>query len=221
VSLDDPFVDLLSIANHAIGRLDGCTETVPNPDLFVFMYIRKEAVLSSQIEGTQAFLMDVLAYEAAVRSSVAGDVGDVFNYVAAMDHGLKRLKTLPLSMRLIKEIHGKLLSGLRGSWDAGEFRTSQNWIGPAGCLLKDALFVPPPPHEMDIALGNLENFLHDKNPLPYLLRVGIAHAQFETIHPFVDGNGRLGRLLIMFMLCEHKMLRRPLLYLSHFFKTPG
>jgi len=182
------------------------------------MYIRKEAVLSSQIEGTQASLMDVLEFEAAAREVAARDVGDVFNYVSAMDHGLARLKTLPLSLRLIREIHAKLLVNVRGDRDAGQFRDKQNWIGPAGCLLKDAVFVPPPPDDMHQALDNLEKFLHDKNPMPYLVRAGIAHAQFETIHPFVDGNGRLGRLLITFMLCEHKILRKPLLYLSYFFK---
>ena len=145
-------------------------------------------------------------------------MGDVFNYVAAMNYGLARLKTLPLSLRLIREIHAKLLTKVQGARDAGEFRRTQNWIGPTGSLLKDAVFVPPPPHEMHVALGNMENFLHAKDPMPFLVRAGIAHAQFETIHPFVDGNGRLGRLLITFMLCEHKILRKPLLYLSFFFK---
>ena len=218
ITFDDVFLDVLSRADRAVGRLDGCAETLPNSELFVFMYIRKEAVLSSQIEGTQASLMDVLEFEAAARDAVPTDVGDVFNYVAAMNYGLARLRTLPLSLRLIREIHAKLLSDIRGDRDAGEFRATQNWIGPTGSPLKDAVFVPPPPQQMYIALGNLEKFLHDKNPMPYLVRAGIAHAQFETIHPFVDGNGRLGRLLITFMLCERKILRKPLLYLSHFFK---
>lgn len=187
---------MLSRADRAIGRLDGCAETLPNSELFVFIYIRKEAVLSSQIEGTQASLMDVLEFEAAAREATPKDVSDVFNYVSAMSHGLTRLKTLPLSLRIIREIHAELLSSVRGITDAGEFRIQQNWIGPEGSLLKDALFVPPPPHDMFAALDNLEKFLHSRNPMPYLVRAGIAHAQFETIHPFVDGNGRLGRLLI-------------------------
>ena len=218
IKLDDVLLDVLSKADRAIGRLDGCTETLPDSDLFVFMYIRKEAVLSSQIEGTQASLMDVLEYEAASRDGQSHDVGDVFNYVTAMGYGLKRLRTLPLSLRLIREIHEKLVVGARGSHEAGEFRRSQNWIGPQGAQLKDAVFIPPPVHEMQVALGDLEKFLHDKAPMPYLIRAGIAHAQFETIHPFVDGNGRLGRLLITFMLCEQKFMRRPLLYLSFFLK---
>ncbi len=218
IQFDNVLLDLLSRADRAVGRLDGCAETLPNSELFVFMYIRKEAVLSSQIEGTEASLMDVLEFEAASREPKSHDVGEVFNYVSAMKHGLGRLRTLPLSLRLIREIHSKLLSGVRGAAYAGEFRDRQNWIGPPGSLLKDALFIPPAPHDMHTALGNLEKFLHDDTPLPYLVRAGIAHAQFETIHPFVDGNGRLGRLLITFMLCEHKILRKPLLYLSYFFK---
>lgn len=218
IKFDDGFLELLSRADRAIGRLDGCAETLPNSELSVYMYIRKEAVLSSQIEGTQASLMDVLEFEAAAREATTRDIGDVFNYVNAMNYGLRRLRTLPLSLRLIREIHAKLLANVRGARDAGEFRGSQNWIGPAGSLLKDALFVPPPPHDMHIALDSMEKFLHATDPMPYLVRAGIAHAQFETIHPFVDGNGRLGRLLITFMLCEHKVLRKPLLYLSYFFK---
>jgi Fic family protein len=218
IKFDDVFLEVLSRADRAVGRLDGCAETLPNSELFVFLYIRKEAVLSSQIEGTQASLMDVLEFEAAAREPTTRDVGDVFNYVAAMNYGLSRLKTLPLSLRLIREIHAKVLAEVRGARDAGEFRRTQNWIGPAGSLLKDAVFVPPPPHEMGIALDSMEKFLHATDPMPYLVRAGIAHAQFETIHPFVDGNGRVGRLLITFMLCEHKILRKPLLYLSYFFK---
>lgn len=218
IRFDDALLDILSRADRAVGRLDGCAETLPNSELFVFMYIRKEAVLSSQIEGTQASLLDVLEYEAKAREATAQDVGEVFNYLAAMDHGLKRLRTLPISLRLMKEIHARLLRGLRGAGGAGEFRSKQNWIGPQGSLLRDATFVSPPPHEMLQALDNLEKFLHSPSPMPYLVRAGIVHAQFETIHPFVDGNGRLGRLLITFMLCEHKILRKPLLYLSYFFK---
>jgi Fic family protein len=218
IEFDDALLDLLSRADRAVGRLDGCAETLPDSDLFVFMYIRKEAVLSSQIEGTQASLMDVLEYEAKARDAEHRDVREVFNYLAAMEHGLKRLRTLPLSLRLFQEIHGRLLKEVRGENASGEFRSKQNWIGPAGSLLKDATFVPPPPYEMRAALDKLEKFLHSRDPMPYLVRAGIAHSQFETIHPFVDGNGRLGRLLITFMLCEHRILRKPLLYLSFFFK---
>jgi Fic family protein len=218
--MDPELWDLLSRADRALGRLDGSTETLPNPDLFVFMYVRKEAVLSSQIEGTQASLIDVLEFESqAAEPGRPDDVEEVVNYVAAMNYGLGRVRELPVSLRLIREIHGKLLAGVRGSERTpGEFRRSQNWIGPAGCTLQTAQFVPPPPAEMQDALGDLERFLHDPRPMPILVKVGLAHAQFETIHPFLDGNGRVGRLLITFLLCEREILRRPLLYLSYYFK---
>ena len=220
VSMDDELWSLLSQADRALGRLDGSTENVPNPDLFVAMYVRKEAVLSSQIEGTQASLMDVLEFEAdALEHGEPRDVEEVVNYVAAMNYGLGRLSELPISIRLIREIHERLMAGVRGSErQPGELRTSQNWIGPAGCTLETAKFVPPPPQDVPGALGNLEQFLHDESPMPVLLKVGLAHAQFETIHPFLDGNGRVGRLLITFLLCEKQVLKRPLLYLSYFFK---
>ena len=207
-------------ASLALGKLDGATETLPNPDLFVFMYVRKEAVLSSQIEGTQASLIDVLEFETEKqRPGRPQDVKEVVNYVNAMNHGLERLSSLPVSLRLIREIHEQLLANVRGGHlSPGEFRTSQNWIGPAGCTLNEASFVPPPPHEMMAALGELERFIHDDAPVPPLLKVGMVHAQFETIHPFLDGNGRVGRLLITFLLCEKQILARPLLYLSYFFK---
>ena len=184
------------------------------------MYVRKEAVLSSQIEGTQSSLHDVLSAEAqVVDAGQPRDVDEVLNYVAAMSHGLKRLETLPVSVRLIKEIHAKLLAGVRGSrLTPGELRTSQNWIGPGGCALSEAVFVPPPPTELLDALGQLELFLHNDRSLPLLIKIGLAHSQFETIHPFLDGNGRIGRLLITFLLCEDKVLTKPVLYLSHFFK---
>ncbi len=184
------------------------------------MYVRKEAVLSSQIEGTQASLIDVLEFEAdALTPGHPQDIGEVVNYVAAMNHGLERLRALPLSLRLIREIHGKLLAGVRGGERTpGEFRRSQNWIGPQGCTLPTATFVPPPPSALITAMGALEKFLHDETPMPVLVKVGLAHAQFETIHPFLDGNGRVGRLLITFLLCEKGILQRPLLYLSHYFK---
>jgi Fic family protein len=211
---------LLSQADRALGRLDGSIQTLPHPDLFVAMYVRKEAVLSSQIEGTQSSLQDVLAAEARVFApDRPSDVDEVFNYVAAMNHGLERLQALPVSVRLIREIHERLLAGVRGQHlTPGATRTSQNWIGPAGCTLAEATFVPPPPHEVPRLLGELERFLHDESPLPLLIRIGLAHAQFETIHPFLDGNGRIGRLLITLLLCEKSVLQKPVLYLSHYFK---
>jgi Fic family protein len=211
---------LLSRADLALGRLAGSIATLPNPDLFILMYVRKEAVLSSQIEGTQSSLQDLLAAEARVRDPhQPHDVAEVLNYVAAMIHGLARLASLPVSVRLIREIHAKLLEGVRGSHlTPGEPRTSQNWIGPAGCTLNEATFVPPPPAELPDALGALENFLQAEDGLPLLIKIGLAHAQFETIHPFLDGNGRVGRLLITFLLCEKQVLDKPVLYLSHYFK---
>lgn len=220
IQVDDETLELLSKADRAMGRLDGSTETLPNPELFVYMYVRKEAVLSSQIEGTQASLMDVLEYESqALEPGNPRDIEEVVNYVAAMNHGLERLDQLPVSLRLIREIHQRLMQGVRGSErNPGEFRRTQNWIGPPGCTLNTATFVPPPPHEMEQSLDNLEKFIHSAAYMPVLIKVGLAHAQFETIHPFLDGNGRMGRLLITFLLCERGILKRPLLYLSYFFK---
>jgi len=211
---------LLSAADCALGRLDGAASILPNPDFFVSMYVRQEAVLSSQIEGTQSTLEDVLAYEAGARGADAPrDLAEVVNYVKAMNHGLARLAELPLSLRLIREIHGRLLEGVRGSERTpGEFRRSQNWIGPAGCTLNNAAYVPPAVHDMLPALDDLEKFLHDES-LPVLVQAGLAHAQFETIHPFLDGNGRVGRLLIAFLLCWRGALHRPLLYLSLYLKA--
>lgn len=220
LQLEPELLALLSKADIALGRLDGAADALPNPDLFVFMYVRKEAVLSSQIEGTQTSLLEVLEFEAeAMEPEPNQDLEEVVNYIAALKYGLERLKDLPVSLRLIKEIHAKLMSGVRGSDKTpGEFRTSQNYIGSPGSPLSRARFVPPPPHEMWAALDNLEKFFHDLSPMPDLVRLGLAHAQFETIHPFLDGNGRIGRLLITFLLCEQGILRRPLLYLSHYFK---
>ncbi len=211
---------LLSDADRALGRLDGSIQTLPNPDLFVYMYVRKEAVLSSQIEGTQSSLQDLLAAEARVLTpDRPHDVAEVINYVKAMNYGLARLSELPVSVRLIREIHEKLLAGVRGSQRTpGELRRTQNWIGPAGSSLTDAIFVPPPPQEVPPALGGLEQFLHQADDIPLLIKIGLAHAQFETIHPFLDGNGRVGRLLIAFLLCERQVLVKPVLYLSHYFK---
>ena len=220
VELTGHLLMLHSEADRAIGRLDAATQLLPNPDRFVSMYVRREAVYSSQIEGTQASLTDLLAYEAdAAAKNVPADVTDVVNYVVALNYGLERLQTLPLSIRLIREIHQKLLQGTRGAEkEPGEFRRIQNWIGPPGCTLADAAFVPPPPEEVMRLMGELEVFLHDASPLPPLLRCGLAHVQFETIHPFLDGNGRMGRLLITFWLCWKGILQRPLLYLSDYFK---
>jgi len=220
IRLGGELYSLLSKADRALGRLDGSIQTLPNPDLFVFMYVRKEAVLSSQIEGTQSSLNDLLAAEASILSPTQPkDVVEVVNYVRAMNYGLARLAELPLSIRLIKEIHAELLRGVRGSHlTPGELRRSQNWIGPGGCTLAEASFVPPPPDEVPTALGNLETFLHASSDLPALVQIGLAHAQFETIHPFLDGNGRIGRLLISFLLCQRGILLKPVLYLSHYFK---
>lgn len=220
INLSEQLHDALSKADRALGRLDGSISTLPFPDLFVAMYVRKEAVLSSQIEGTQSSLQDLLAAEAKILSATRpSDVDEVINYVAAMNHGLTRLAEIPVSVRLIKEIHEKLMVGVRGEHlTPGETRTSQYWIGPAGCGINDATFVPPPPHLVAQSLGELEAFLHTESHLPLLVKIGLAHAQFETIHPFLDGNGRVGRLLITFLLCERDVLLKPVLYLSHFFK---
>ena len=220
VRIQDELQPLLSEADRALGRLEGSIQTLPHPDLFIFMYVRKEAVLSSQIEGTPSSLQDVLAAEARVLApDRPKDVDEVVNYVAAMNHGLRLLTELPVSVRLIREIHRELLQGVRGSNLApGELRTSQNWLGPRGCTLKEATYVPPPPHEVPKKLAELEQFLHMDTCLPLLIKIGLAHAQFETIHPFLDGNGRIGRLLITFLLCEQKALNKPVLYLSHFLK---
>lgn len=216
VNIDPEMLSLLSKADRKLGRLDGVTQTLPNPELFVAMYVRKEAVLSSQIEGTQASLTDVLTEEKLKH----GEVLDVINYVKAMNYGLERLDQLPLSLRLIKEIHSILLSEGRGSTrNPGEFRRTQNWIGPQGCTLSTATFVPPTVPDMMDAMGDLEGFLYyDKDDLPALIQIALIHAQFESIHPFLDGNGRMGRLLITFWLCQRKILSRPLLYLSYYFK---
>ncbi|MEW5979978.1 MAG: Fic family protein [Acidobacteriota bacterium] len=220
VRTDSELTSLLSEADRSLGRLDGVTSVLPNPDLFVAMYVRQEAVLSSQIEGTQSTLEDVLQFEIDSRGqNLPKDVAEVVNYVKAMRFGLERLDALPLSLRLIREIHGVLLEDRRGSRRTpGEFRRTQNWIGPSGCSLTTATFVPPPVPEMNLALDNLERFLHDRDSYPLLLQCGLAHAQFETIHPFLDGNGRVGRLLITFLLCQRGALHRPLLYLSHYLK---
>ncbi len=221
IAYDGHMHSLLSRADQAIGRLDGVIQTVPNPDFFVYMYVRREAVLSSQIEGTQSTLEDLLAAELEPRPTwrdLPQDVDEVVRYVHAMNYGLARLSDLPLSLRLITEIHRELLTGARGSHRLpGEFRRSQNWIGPENATLAEATFVPPPVHEMKETLGDFERFLR-KRDLPALIHAGLAHAQFETIHPFLDGNGRVGRLLITFLLVYRGVLHRPLLYLSVYLK---
>lgn len=220
ISLDEDLQFLLSKADRALGRLDGMADSLPSDivDFFILMYVRKEATLSSQIEGTQATFVDVLKAEAHIQDDeIQKDVDEVLNYISAMNYGLDRLKTLPISLRLIREIHKKLLVGVRGEWKTpGEFRTSQNWIG--GRTIETAKFVPPPHVEVTRLMGNLEEFLHDDSHIPPLIKIGIVHAQFETIHPFLDGNGRIGRLLITFYLCQQEILSKQLLYLSSFFK---
>ena len=205
----------------ALGRLDSVSTLLPETSLFLYMYVRKEAVLSSMIEGTQSSLSDLLLFELDQEPGVPlDDVREVSNYVAALDHGLRLLEEgLPLSLRLFREIHGVLLTRGRGSNQTlGEFRRSQNWIG--GTRPGNAAFVPPPAEEVLECMSKLELFLHDQpEPTPVLLKAALAHVQFETIHPFLDGNGRLGRLLIALLLCEQKVLREPMLYLSLYFKT--
>ena len=220
LQMDDEISALISQADQALGRLDGSIQTLPDPDLFVFMYIRKEAVFSSQIEGTQSSLDDVLEAEAQVfNPQRPRDVNEVLNYVKALRFGLERLSKLPVSVRLIREIHERLLDGARGmERNPGELRNTQNWIGPAGSTLNEATFIPPPPDTVPQALSQLESFLYQTDPMPSLIKIGLAHAQFETIHPFLDGNGRMGRLLITFLLCERKILHQPVLYLSHHLK---
>jgi len=204
----------------ALGRLDGVTRLLPDTSLFLYTYVRKEAVLSSMIEGTQSSLSDLLLFELdQAPGAPLDDVREVSNYVAALEHGRKRLgEGFPLSLRLIREIHGVLLSKGRGSdRTPGEFRRTQNWIG--GTRPGNAAFVPPPPDEVLECMGSLELFLHDQpEPTPVLLKAALAHVQFETIHPFLDGNGRLGRLLITLLLCGDRVLREPMLYLSLYFK---
>lgn len=220
LGIDMEMQGLLSTADRALGRLDGSILTLPDPDLFVFMYVRKEAVLSSQIEGTQSSLDDLLNAEAKIFDPERPeDVDEIINYVNALNYGLRRLGELPVSVRLIREIHERLLSGVRGSErQPGELRKTQNWIGPSGATLAEATFVPPPPDDVPPALSAFEKFIHKADTFPALVKIGLSHAQFETIHPFLDGNGRMGRLLITFMLCEKEILQKPVLYLSHYFR---
>src|SRR5882672_8602475 len=220
IRMDGNLPRLLSEADRALGRLDGSIYTLPNPDLFLYMYVRKEAVLSSQIEGTQSTLSDLLRFEnAAIEGEPIDDVREVSSYVDALMYGLERLHELPISLRLIREMHARLMASGRGATkNPGEFRTSQNWIG--GTRPGNAIFVPPPPEKLNECLGAFERFLHADHPgIPLLVRAALVHVQFETIHPFLDGNGRLGRLLITFLLCAAGALHEPILYLSLYFKT--
>ncbi len=217
---DEELQALLSQADRAVARLDGITTVLPNPDLFMGMYVKKEALLSSQIEGTQASLEGVLEFEADLtpRGDMEG-VLEVVNYIKAMNHGIQRLKEFPMSLRLITEVHKLLIEGTRGTHRSpGEFRRSQNWIGPPGATLNEAAFVPPPPSLITQSMGALEKFLYEKDTIPPLVKIALIHAQFETIHPFLDGNGRIGRLLIAFYLVWKEILSKPLLYLSYYLK---
>jgi Fic family protein len=214
-----PLFSRLSAADRALGRLDGIMVLVPDKALFLYMYVRKEAVLSSQIEGTQSTLSDLLRFETdAAAGRPVDDVREVSNYVDAMMHGLDRLKTLPISLRLIREMHERLLRDGRGQTkSAGEFRRSQNWVG--GTRPGNAIYVPPPVDELMGCLDAFEKFIHQPTPdIPPLIKAGLIHLQFESIHPFLDGNGRLGRLLITLYLCAENVLKQPLLYLSLYFK---
>lgn len=215
----------LSEADRRLSELKGVAQTLPNPHLLIGPFVRREAVLSSRIEGTQADLSDLLLYEASGRPDSTpardtADVQEVANYVTALEHGLARLTDLPLSLRLLREMHERLMAGVRGEHlTPGEFRRTQNWIGPAGCTLNDATYVPPPVDEMRDCLSLLERFWHAPSHLPPLVRVGLAHVHFEAIHPFLDGNGRIGRLLITMLLATEGLLPQPLLYLSAFFEA--
>ena len=213
-------VRALSDADRMIGRLAGEGSRLPNPHLLIRPFVRREAVLSSRIEGTQATLGELLAAEAgAVVERSPADLREVGNYVVALEHGIKRLKNLPLSLRLVRELHEKLMRGVRGERATpGEFRRSQNWSGPPGATLANATYVPPPPAELMACLGDWEKFLHDRS-LPPVVHVALVHSQFEAIHPFLDGNGRVGRLLITLFLIERSILPTPLLYLSAFFEA--
>ena len=207
-----------STAERLLGKLDGITQLLPDVDFFLFMYIRKDAASSSQIEGTQATMIDAIEAEAKTSEALPGDVDDILHYIKALNYGLKRLADFPMSLRFIRELHKELMEGARTTQfsDPGNFRKSQNWIG--GTLPADASFVPPPPIEMKRALDDLEKFLHSKDDMLPLIKAGLIHAQFETIHPFLDGNGRTGRLLITFYLWLSRLLDKPVLFLSSYFK---
>lgn len=217
IEVDDDMMGLLIKANTQLATLDSIASRIPDMALFVSMYVRKEALMSSQIEGTQATLEDVL--DPLIEANTNRDVADVVNYIKATEYAIKRLQTLPLCNRLIKETHAVLMAGVRGQEKSpGEFRYSQNWIGGQGSTLKNARYIPPCPEDMELAMSDLEKYMNTDDELDYLLRVALIHYQFETIHPFLDGNGRVGRLLITLYLMEKKVLTHPALYISYFLK---
>ncbi len=226
LTFDTALIRWLSEADRALGELAGLGRALPNPHLLISPFIRREAVLSSRIEGTQADLADLYAFEAGQLAlpgfkpaSAEADVREVANYVRALEYGLQRLSTLPVSLRLIREVHAHLMEGVRGEQATpGEFRRTQNWIGTPGCTLNEATYVPPPVEEMHAALDAFEKYLHTEDALPPLVRLALVHYQFEAIHPFVDGNGRIGRLLLSLLLVHWNLLPLPLLYLSAFFE---
>jgi len=219
---DPDLVLLLSRADAALSELSGVGRHLPNPHLLVAPYVRREAVMSSRIEGTRTSLSELLMDEAGVPPSEGDpdDVQEVRNYVTALEYGVRRLKRLPLSLRLVRELHARLMKGVRGDRATpGEFRRSQNWIGPLGSTLETATYVPPPPQDMQEALWAWEKFLHERSRIPDLIQCGLVHEQFEAIHPFLDGNGRVGRLLIPLFLIERSRLSQPLLYLSAYIEA--
>lgn len=220
LKFDVPFVGVLSKADRGLSELSGIARTLPNPHLLIRPFMRREAVLSSRIEGTQASLSDLLFFEAATPAEPdVPDVREVANYVRALEYGIARLSDLPLSLRLIRGMHERLMTGVRGETQTpGEFRKTQNWIGPPGCTLMEATFVPPPVEEMLAALDAFEKYLHADSDYPPLVRMALIHYHFEALHPFLDGNGRIGRLLMSLLLCTDGLLPQPMLYLSAFFE---
>lgn len=217
ILLDEEIVKLVVDANRQLAKLDTASQLISNADLFISMYVRKEALISSQIEGTQCTLDDVLDPEVDMNANL--DVSDVVNYVKATQYAIQRLENLPLCCRLMKEVHEKLMEGVRGQDKTpGEFRHSQNWIGPANCSLKDARYIPPNVQDMEEAMSDLERYMNENVEYDPLIRVALIHYQFETIHPFLDGNGRIGRLLILLYLMEQKVLSKPVIYISYFLK---
>ncbi len=217
IQYDDELIYLISEANRYIGRLDEVTDTLISPEYFVYMYARKEATLSSQIEGTQATFSDLIKAEAGISDEIPDDVKEIENYVKAVNYGFERMETLPLSLRFVREIHEILMQGVRGeNKSPGEFRKSQNWIG--GYSISTASYILPSVEHMNELLYNLEQFIHEKNYMSILIKTALIHSQFEMIHPFLDGNGRVGRLLVAFYLAKEDILHKPTLYLSKYFK---
>lgn len=217
IEMDDDMIRILVAANKSLAVLEGISSRIPNMNLFVSMYVRKEALMSSQIEGTQATLEDVL--DPMIETNTNRNVADVVNYIKATEYAIGRLHTLPLCNRLIKETHAVLMENVRGQEKSpGEFRYSQNWIGGQGSTLHNARYIPPCPEDMEAAMSDLERYINSEDKLDFLIRAALIHYQFETIHPFLDGNGRVGRLLITLFLMENKVLTTPALYISHFLK---